>query len=87
MPNENKACQKRRGKSRFSRKSNNGIFSNDKDDDRENKSRRQSTKQTSWFEDPFCESSSDDDDKVSVKHQSSDQLFRREKCMHFDHGI
>lgn len=86
MPNEKKACQKRRGKSRFSRKSNNGIFSNDKDDDRENKSRRQSTKQTSWFEDPFCESSSEDD-KVSVKHHSSDQLFRREKCMHFDHGI
>lgn len=68
-PNKDKACQKRRGKSRFNRKAINGWFSDDEEDDGKNKSRHKSAKNTSWFEDPFDESSSEDEDEVSVKHR------------------
>lgn len=69
VPNKDKACQNRRGKSRFNRKAINGRFSDDEEDDGKNKPRRKSATNRSCFENSFDESSSEDEDKVSVKHQ------------------
>lgn len=68
VPNKDKACQNRRGKSRFNRKAINGRFSDDEDDGK-NKPRRKSATNRSCFENSFDESSSEDEDEISVKHQ------------------